>query len=569
MTNTVKPNHLLKSVQTIFEKLKRSELNPKNKQKVFSSIRRPARHLMDEFQLSFTEAWMFSLALVNTIEGDSESNLSELAETLGSSKLEVMKLLPALISLEEKGLLLSGENGLKTHSYRQLYSPNIRFWITDPVFNMVVFGKPKEKMVFQDNIHFLEYVRHLGGQLKRFRISQSFMYSEIENTIRVNQELPAVRVMLESGVSEHERIVLWLSMLHHIQVEQFNMCELMIMTLRKVRDRVTLSTSFRNGSAKLVKEGYINLSNDEMFGETMIQLDEKGKDLLILIEPEMKDRASSNFSSDLLMMTRPEEILEVKLAFGPEVRAQFERFVGLSKQENIMAINARLANKGMKGGLTVLLSGPPGTGKTEMVKQLARINNLPLVRVEMSAIKAGFVGDSEKNVKRIFESYQELKKAEDRTPILLLNEADALISKRQGELGGSNPAVVQMLNAMQNLLLQEMEDFDGLLIATTNMESNFDPAFSRRFLYKLTVTKPDEIARFQLWQNKFPDFTKHELRQLASYDMTGAEIENIAIQSLCAEILEGNLPTLKSVLDMLHCYIDRLNTDTIGFKLSA
>jgi SpoVK/Ycf46/Vps4 family AAA+-type ATPase len=122
---------------------------------------------------------------------------------------------------------------------------------------------------------------------------------------------------------------------------------------------------------------------------------------------------------------------------------------------------------------------------------------------------------------------------------------------------------------MQNLLLQEMEDFDGLLIATTNMESNFDPAFSRRFLYKLTVTKPDEIARFQLWQNKFPDFTKHELRQLASYDMTGAEIENIAIQSLCAEILEGNLPTLKSVLDMLHCYVDRLNTDTIGFKLSA
>jgi len=561
---------LLKSVQTIFEKLKGCKLNPKNKQKVFSSIRRAARHLMEEFQLNFTEAWLFSLVLVNTIEGDSESNLSELAETLDSSKLEVMKLLPVLISLEEKGLLLSGENGLKTHSYRQLYSPSIRFWITDPVFNMVVFGKPKEKMVFQDNIHFLEYVRHLGSQLKRFRISQAFMYSEIENTTSVNQELPVVRVILESGVSEHERIVLWLCMLHHIQMEQFNMCELTIMTLRKVRDRVTVSISFRNGSAKLIKDGFIKLSNDEPFGEMIIQLDEKGKELLNLIEPGMgKDRISSNFSNDLLIMTRPEEISEVKLAFGPEFRAQFERFIDLSKQENIVAIKERLANKGMKGGLTVLLSGPPGTGKTEMVKQLARINNLPLVRVEMSAIKAGFVGDSEKNVKRIFESYRELKKTEDRTPILLLNEADALIGKRQGELGVSNPAVVQMLNAMQNILLQEMEDFDGLLIATTNMESNFDPAFSRRFLYKLTVAKPDETARFQLWQNKFPDFTDSELRELASYDMTGAEIENIAIQSSCAEILEEKDPTLNNVLLLIFTnHIFRHNS-AVGFKLSA
>jgi SpoVK/Ycf46/Vps4 family AAA+-type ATPase len=216
-----------------------------------------------------------------------------------------------------------------------------------------------------------------------------------------------------------------------------------------------------------------------------------------------------------------------------------------------------------------LLSGPPGTGKTEMVKQLARRNGLPLVQVEMSAVKGGLVGDSEKNIRSIFQQYSQIKTSEKETPILLLNEADALLGKRNPNLGTSNQAVMQMLNTMQNILLQEMEDFDGILIATTNNERAFDPAFSRRFLHKMTVGLPDAQTREMLWKNKFPMLTANEVQELATYEMSGAEIENIAIRMMQLEILEGTEPSLSDILQLINIETSHRHGKTMGFRMSA
>jgi SpoVK/Ycf46/Vps4 family AAA+-type ATPase len=223
----------------------------------------------------------------------------------------------------------------------------------------------------------------------------------------------------------------------------------------------------------------------------------------------------------------------------------------------------------MKGGLTVLLSGPPGTGKTEMVKQIARQNQLPLVQVEMSAVKGKFVGESESNIRSVFEQYTKLKTSEKETPILLLNEADALLGKRNPDLGTSSQPVMQMLNTMQNILLQEMEDFDGILIATTNNKQAFDPAFSRRFLHKIMVGLPDAQTREILWKNKFAMLTTHEVKELAIYEMSGAEIENIAIRMMQVEILEGTGPSFSSILQLINTEAPSRYGKTMGFKMIA
>jgi SpoVK/Ycf46/Vps4 family AAA+-type ATPase len=152
---------------------------------------------------------------------------------------------------------------------------------------------------------------------------------------------------------------------------------------------------------------------------------------------------------------------------------------------------------------------------------------------------------------------------------LLLNEADALLGKRNPNLGTSNQAVMQMLNTMQNILLQEMEDFNGILIATTNNEQAFDPAFSRRFLHKMTVGLPDEQTREILWKNKFPMLTSNDVQELANYPMTGAEIENIAIRMMQLQILEGMEPSLSSILQLIITETPSRHGKTMGFKMSA
>lgn len=102
-----------------------------------------------------------------------------------------------------------------------------------------------------------------------------------------------------------------------------------------------------------------------------------------------------------------------------------------------------------------------------------------LIQVNVSEVKSMWVGESEKNIKGIFDDYKQKVKQSVKAPILLFNEADAIIGKRQV---GAERAVEKMENSIQNIILQEIEQLDGILIATTNLAENMDKAFERRFL---------------------------------------------------------------------------------------
>lgn len=112
-----------------------------------------------------------------------------------------------------------------------------------------------------------------------------------------------------------------------------------------------------------------------------------------------------------------------------------------------------------------------------------------------------WVGESEKNIKAIFDRYREHVKNSKVAPILLFNEADAVIGKRRE---GAEKAVDKMENSIQNIILQEMETLDGIMIATTNLEQNMDKAFERRFLYKIKFNKPSVEARMNIWRSMIP-----------------------------------------------------------------
>ena len=137
------------------------------------------------------------------------------------------------------------------------------------------------------------------------------------------------------------------------------------------------------------------------------------------------------------------------------------------------------------------------------------------------------------------------KNHNENTPILLFNEADALISKRRDVDSGS---CAQTENAIQNILLQEMETFDGILIATTNLTNNLDAAFERRFLYKIKFEKPDLEAKSEIWRSLMPSLTKDDALILASeYDFSGGEISNIARKCFINELLFNQTTSLEQI----------------------
>ena len=165
---------------------------------------------------------------------------------------------------------------------------------------------------------------------------------------------------------------------------------------------------------------------------------------------------------------------------------------------------------------------------------------------------------------RAFARYRDICRNSEVQPILFFNEADAIFNKRSENIQHS---VDKMENAMQNIILQEMEDLDGILIATTNLTSNLDNAFERRFLYKVEFHKPDTDVKTQIWCSMLKDLSTDDARHLASrFDFSGGQIENIARKRAVDYILSGKEATLDEIED--YCRAELLSGKerrSIGF----
>lgn len=230
-------------------------------------------------------------------------------------------------------------------------------------------------------------------------------------------------------------------------------------------------------------------------------------------------------------------IVPKNMFYNEDERKHILRLEALLCQDSFVSIQQRMREAGLRTGFCCLFYGAPGTGKTETVLQMARRTGREIIRVDLSSQKSMWVGESEKNIERIFADYREKLSQSELAPILLFNEADAIFSKRHI---GVSSEVEQMANTMQNILLQNMENFEGILIATTNLADNFDPAFHRRFLYRIEFKSPSAEVRKQIWRSMLPDMDESNINAMAErFSISGGQIENAVRKMMIESILKG------------------------------
>jgi SpoVK/Ycf46/Vps4 family AAA+-type ATPase len=218
-------------------------------------------------------------------------------------------------------------------------------------------------------------------------------------------------------------------------------------------------------------------------------------------------------------------------------------------EQNYQALLTRLRSKHMPLSMNILLYGAPGTGKTETVLQLARQSGREILKVEISQTKSMWFGESEKLIKKVFTDYAKYAEQCTLSPILLFNEADAILGKRH-EMNGS---VSQTQNTIQNILLEELENFQGIFMATTNLAHNLDLAFERRFLFKVEFQLPDSAVRSQIWRSKLPLLSFQDAELLAEkFDLSGGQIENVARKCEIEFILQGTTANLETLIRLSH-----------------
>ena len=305
----------------------------------------------------------------------------------------------------------------------------------------------------------------------------------------------------------------------------------------------------RDGDHPLMQCGYIEQKcADGMADTEQYMLTTRAKnELLGAYKPShkkckrMQQRMGSRFLKDY------KTIKEKPLFYNETEQQQIERLTSLLSVDNFPNIQKRLEEEGMRKGFACLFYGGPGTGKTETVLQIARQTGRNLMQVDIAGMRDKFVGESEKNIKAVFQRYRELCRNSEVKPILFFNEADGIFGKRS-TFGSSNPSVEKMDNAMQNIILQEIEDLEGILIATTNLTNNLDTAFERRFIFKIEFHKPDTKVKSLIWRSMLKDLSDEDARQLATnFDFSGGQIENIARKRTVDYILSGKYASLEEI----------------------
>ena len=226
-----------------------------------------------------------------------------------------------------------------------------------------------------------------------------------------------------------------------------------------------------------------------------------------------------------------------------------ETLDALLKQVDKNVIN-RLKHWGIKDkkkGIEakIIFYGVAGTGKTLTALALAKSLKKEVISFDCSKILSMYIGESEKNVRNIFDKYYELRTQTKSEPVLLLNEADQFLSARSS---GSASSSDKMHNQMQNIFLEQIERFDGILIATTNLLENLDKAFSRRFNYKIEFVKPNKTQRIELWKKLLPANLPLEenfdIEELAKHELTGGQIE-LVIKNTAYKIAVSDEPLFR------------------------
>lgn len=301
----------------------------------------------------------------------------------------------------------------------------------------------------------------------------------------------------------------------------------------------------RDGTHPLIQCGYIEHKCNEGQADTeQYMLTRKAKSELLSAYTPSHSKCRRMRPDDRFLKSH-DAIREKSLFFNTSEQEQIERLTSLLSTETLPSIQKRLEEQGMRKGFACLFYGAPGTGKTETVLQIARQTGRDLMQVDIAGLRDKWVGESEKNIKEVFARYRRLCQNSEVMPILFFNEADAIINKRTENVEHS---VDKMDNAMQNIILQEIEDLDGILIATTNLTSNLDKAFERRFLYKVEFHKPDTDVKTKIWRSMLKDISADDARQLAShFDFSGGQIENIARKRTVDYILSGKFASLDEI----------------------
>jgi len=405
--------------------------------------------------------------------------------------------------------------------------------------------------------------------IKRIQSKLQLLENSIKNRIQLSDiELPVYDFMKEKQFDEKEELIFLTLLKEEVSgvdegLRDINNLLNIISTdeIERIKNR-----KYFEENSKLISEGIIDYDelfsafggfnklffiNEELINEFLHPHHKKPKKQKIKLDSLIKEQQifelldAKTTLDDVILNKETKQILNTIL------KQMDKKVQNLLKQWKIKQTKKIEAK--------ILFYGYPGTGKTMTAMSLAKSLKRPILSLDCSKILSMYVGESEKNVRKIFDDFQEISSKSKSEPILLLNEADQFLGNRSTN---ANSSADKMHNQMQNIFLEQIERFEGVLIATTNLLENIDSAFSRRFNYKVEFKKPTFNQRIELWKKMLPQQAEYEkefnIEALAKYELTGGQI-NLIIKNTAYKVAIKDNPIFT-----MQDFIEEINREKIS-----
>ncbi len=531
-------NEVIKCIDLISQKGLKSKFSDQFQKSVSQESQVVCKYLGIQ---SERQSILWSILLSMSLQKNSSIDLDDVSSFLNTSILKVFLYQKDFDELVKRKLLRRQKPSRRRRNTESLNYLNL--FVPNNIIYSVVNGEPLPKRCKSDlNIYdILDMVfTHFNEKDDGF-IDYDELCSEIVGLLNENKNIPFIRQILNYKLPTLEQIILL------VVCQQFTagntsveLVGLLKTIISETQRQLQIRKEWIGGRTKLQSLNLVDLESESSFrSDKNIVLASKGRELFgedqhLFIEQEVTKH------SDIILST---SIIEKQLFFNEKEQKSLEFLTDLLKPDNYNSVVNRMKDLGMKPGFTVLFHGSPGTGKTETVNQISRMTGRDIKRVEISETKSKWYGDTEKIIKKLFTSYEKLKLNSEITPILLFNEVDGILKKRQD----GNSEISNIESTVVTILLQEFENFEGIMFCTAN-NTNFDRSFDRRFLHKILFQKPDPTVLSKIWTNRVPILTEKQAMYLADrFDFSGGQIDNICKKIVMKQVLTGITPTLLEI----------------------
>lgn len=526
--------NISKAMSSVYQSLNGSKLKIK-KTKIYSAAMENLKAL---YNISQIQVWILCLVCERYFEREDSSSLQNISGKLGVPVMSIIRWKKEIEFLVEHGFL---EHCGRNDAVQPLND------FSESIYNNTEYIPQAKKEV--DDIEFISYMADRYESRRGEDMSARSIQRELRLYEKAHSHLEVVKRVSDELEDPNYRFFVY-DVANDVLKGVVSNLNATISDLYDGGERYSVATKMMEENHELFQKGLIEFVKKGNLSEATITLSDKGRKLVLgekafLFEDSINDKN----------LIKTDNIKEKKLFYSPENQKEIDRLKAALQEEKLKGIQQRLKDDGLPVGVAVLLYGAPGTGKTESVMQIAKETGRSIVHVDISEAKSAWFGESEKRIKKIFTSYKNAceiaEKKGELMPILLFNEADALISKRKSDTSGN---CAQTENAIQNIILEELESLKGIFIATTNLASNMDSAFERRFLFKIKFENPSTEAKTSIWMNKLSWLDKESATEFATeYDFSGGQIDNIVRKIAMNEVITGERPAITDIHDMCKC----------------